>query len=388
MADALLPLRPLTTGDWSMNCEFPRFMSTERPLVWLALLRMLPLRLIVSRRPRTRSICVLNVSFTVLGRNAGPPLLPRAVPYAPRFSPMAALKEGSVERGVSSVLLRLRLIVLLQYQMKKATRPMTAMPPMTPPAMATAGFFWLVPPDTATNVVVEPGASDEIVAEEAADAGLLKPIVVNTAAGVDVVSVPKTSLWGGLGVTAGTVDEAALLVSATLACVCGKIVAAGDEVASEGKASMENWAMDADEVMIAGGGVVAAAVVASTCGGADTDTAVDTEEEEEEEEDSGDGDGDGGDKTTGGEDKIEVLAVLELACVLTSVLGRAVHLLPPSEVMKAPGGRFGLVDMTETRVAMSTACSLAIPVAIPRSTSDDDSAHCATGASKCDQNVH
>lgn len=76
---------------------------------------------------------------------------------------------------------------------------MTATPPMTPPATATAELLWLeVPlvllPETATNVVVEPGASSEVVAEEAADDGLLIPIVVNAAAEVDERSVGRTSL--------------------------------------------------------------------------------------------------------------------------------------------------------------------------------------------------
>lgn len=219
------------------------------------------------------------------------------------------------------------------------------------------------------------------MAEETAEEGLLSPIVVKTTAEVEETSVPKTSLWAGVATTAGTVDEAALLVSATLACVCGKVVTAGDETASGEEALMENWAMDADDVVTTGGGLVAAAAVASTCGGADTDTAVDFEEEDGGNDGKGSNDDDD-DKIAGKGDKVEVLAVLVLACVLTSVLGKAVHLLPPSEVMKAPGGKFGLVDMTRTRVAMGTTGSWAIPVANFQSkNNDDDSAHCATGAS-------
>lgn len=59
---------------------------------------------------------------------------------------------------------------------------------------------------------------------------------------------------------ASTVDEAALLVSATLAWVCGMVVRAGDETASGEEAAIENWAMDADEVATVGVGVVAAIV--------------------------------------------------------------------------------------------------------------------------------
>lgn len=44
----------------------------------------------------------------------------------------------------------------------------------------------------------------------------------------------------------------------------------------------------------------------------------------------------------------KVLVVL--VCVFTSVLGNAVHLLPPSVVMKAPTGKFGLVDMMKVVV--------------------------------------
>lgn len=43
-----------------------------------------------------------------------------------------------------------------------------------------------------------------------------------------------------------------------------------------------------------------------------------------------------------------------------SVLGRAVHLLPPSVVIKAPMGKFGLVAMTKAGVSLQNE---AIPVA-------------------------
>lgn len=54
----------------------------------------------------------------------------------------------------------------------------------------------------------------------------------------------------------------------------------------------------------------------------------------------------------------EVLVVL--VWVLISVLGNAVHLLPPRVVMKAPRGRFGLVDMSSRVGVVHRA---AIPVA-------------------------
>lgn len=50
-----------------------------------------------------------------------------------------------------------------------------------------------------------------------------------------------------------------------------------------------------------------------------------------------------------------------LVWVLISVLGSAVHLLPPKVVMKAPRGRFGLVDMSSSRVGV--VYRVAIPVA-------------------------
>lgn len=55
--------------------------------------------------------------------------------------------------------------------------------------------------------------------------------------------------------------------------------------------------------------------------------------------------------------------VVVLVCwmvLLTSVLGSAVHLFPPSVVMKAPRGRFGLVAIS-SRVGV--VCRVAIPVA-------------------------
>lgn len=266
MADALLPLRPFTMGDVSMNCELPRSMSTDRPLLRLPLLRMLPLRLMVSKRPRTRPYCDLNAAFTLVNCGVGP-MLPRAFGYG-RFSPPRPPKEGSTERGVRRVLLRLFNILLLQNQMKNAIRPRAATPPMTPPATATVELLLLMLvllPETATNVVVAPAAWLLIVEEEVEE-GLLIPIVVNAAADVDEASVCKTSLWGGgaeeaveVGATS-TVDEAALLVSATLAWVCG-MATVEDETATGLEATIENWASGVD-VVTAGGGVAAAAAVA------------------------------------------------------------------------------------------------------------------------------
>lgn len=190
--------------------------------------------------------------------------------------------------------------------------------------------------------------------------GLLSPIVVNTATGVEERSVCKTSLCGGFATrgvaetaavveTTFGVDGAALLVSATLAWGCGLIVTAGDdETGSGAEATIENWPMEADDdATIVGGGVVAASE-ACTWGAWDTC-----------------------DDNTDAEDKTEVkvLVVLELVCVFTSVLGNAVHLLPPSVVIKAPTGKFGLVPDMTTRAS---------PVAI--SQSKGSKAHCATGA--------
>lgn len=367
-----------------MNCELPRFMSTERPLVWLEMLRMLPLR---SNRPRTRPYCALNAAFILFDRGAGP-TLPRDIAYGP-FSPRPP-KEGSTESGVRRVLLRFLKIRRLQNQMKKAARPITAKPPMTPPATATAELelelvlLLVVPPETATNVVVAPAACWEVVVEEVLEDGLLIPIVVNAAAVVET-SVCRTSLWGGgatrevAEVTAAveiafTVDEAALLVSATLAWVCSIATSEEDETASGEEASIENWAIDVDDVVAGGVGVVAALVVRA-CGGSDTPAAANGGDEAED----GDDDNDNGDGKDGGE--VEVLVVLEMVWLLTSVLGNAVHLLPPSVVMNAPRGKFGLVDI---RMVVMVVRSAFFEGDSSRNVSRSNGlmAHCATGACK------
>lgn len=61
-------------GEVSMNCELPRFMSTERAVVWLELLRTLALRAMVSKRPRTRPYWALKAALTLVDRGVGPML--------------------------------------------------------------------------------------------------------------------------------------------------------------------------------------------------------------------------------------------------------------------------------------------------------------------------
>lgn len=128
---------------------------------------------------------------------------------------------------------------------------------------------------------------------------------------------------------------------------------------------IENWPMEMEVVeddggvaATAGGGIVCWTVV-WTCGGgkstcaAELDAKIDVDVDVEKE-------------------VKKVLVVL--VWVLMSVLGNAVHLLPPSVVMKAPRGRFGLVAMS----SRSSSC------AVSRFQSQlrvESNAHCATGAS-------
>lgn len=154
------------------------------------------------------------------------------------------------------------------------------------------------------------------------------------------------------------VDKAEKLVSATLAC--GFDVTATDAMVSVAELMAENCKTeeDGDVVALAGGATIAGvAVVACTWGDSstcaseievDVDLDVDAdcadageEYEEEDELEEEDEEVDGLDE----EEEADVL-VLVAACALgTSVLGTAVHLFPPSVVMKAPTGRLGFVGM-------------------------------------------
>lgn len=147
------------------------------------------------------------------------------------------------------------------------------------------------------------------------------------------------------------VDRAATLVSAVVALACA--VAVEDETAGENaeeticgaETIVEDWPRKADEEVVAttGGGIVCSTDV-WTCGGGNSTCAAEVEEVDAEE-------------------KLRRDVVVVLVCwivLLTSVLGNAVHLFPPSVVMKAPRGRFGLVAIS-SRVGV--VCRVAIPVA-------------------------
>lgn len=171
------------------------------------------------------------------------------------------------------------------------------------------------------------------------------------------------------------VVRAGTVVSAVVACGCGATTAGAtdatdatgatevtddtedtdetdetDDTACGAGAMTENWPIEAevDEVVATAGGGIACAGAVCTCGGGTSTCAAEVED-----------------------DKIrEVLVVL--VCVLMSVLGNAVHLLPPMDVMKAPRGRFGLVAISKGGVVYR--------VAIPVATRRRYTTHCATGA--------
>lgn len=176
-----------------------------------------------------------------------------------------------------------------------------------------------------------------------------------------VVPEPNTSLsaaWDEvvvavavIAVANGVVVNAAVeVVSVTLACggtataadngSCGVVVKVDedDDGSSDDEAMIENWPIEAEEVVATTGGGV------FTTAGAGATWAIEEVVEIRDVE--------------------NVLVVL--VCVLMSVLGNAVHLLPSNVVIKAPRGRFGLVAMTRLRGGRLPPCEGAIPVAINR----------------------
>lgn len=263
--------------------------------------------------------------------------------------------------------------------MKKAIKLMSATPPITPPATAIVELLPLLP-------LLLPSPVDEDDDDEVNPAPFVacaldptvddaSPMVVN---GV-VFPEPKTSLcaaWdvggvvaaaAGVAVVNGTVDNAAVVVSVTLACGgtataadnggCGVEVKveedddnddddSGVDDGSDDVAMIENWPIEAVAVVAAtGGGFDCSITVFWTAGvftiaGAGATWAMEVVEIRDVE---------------------NVLVVL--VCVLMSVLGNAVHLLPCNVVMKAPRGRFGLVAMTKC-VQVVVYHHMAIPVAL------------------------
>lgn len=136
-------------------------------------------------------------------------------------------------------------------------------------------------------------------------------------------------------VVIGVVDNAAVVESVVILACGGTATAAdkgscGVEVAikvdddSVEEAIIENWPIEAAEVVAATGGGIVCSMVFWTAGAGAT-WAIEVVVESRDVE--------------------NVLVVL--VCVLMSVLGNAVHLLPCSVVMKAPRGRFGLVAMAK-----------------------------------------
>lgn len=192
-------------------------------------------------------------------------------------------------------------------------------------------------------VVVAPGPD----VAGAVGAGLrpdASPIVVKGVTELD--SVCNTSLCGNEGVTdccersglvvvaagagarTGVVDDnTGTLESATLACGCGA-TAAGVGASGEDDATVVlSCAIEA--VLSDGVGTAAAgateAVGVNVCSGA-VCTA-----------------GGGTSTCTADVDEIKEKVLVVLDCVFTSVLGTAVHLLPPRVVMNVPKGRLGLM---------------------------------------------
>lgn len=252
--------------------------------------------------------------------------------------------------------------------MKNATRLMTATPPITPPATAAVERLPLpfLPPsfDTASMVVVDAAVEDDEIVDRAVDAS---PIVVKGVADVvDVESVCRTWLCGGVAAkgvvddvvtgkavaTSGeftrVVEAATVLVSATLDCeICGT-TAAGEilDNASEVEVVMDICAIEAADVVVtaAGGGVVSK-VVACTAGGASTCEADDVDAAKEVD-------------AARVEEAEKALVVL--VCVLTSVLGTAVHLFPPRDVMNSPRGKLESVDILRSKPSVARGrCQLA-----------------------------
>lgn len=268
-----LPLVALM-GEASMNCELPRFMSTDRPVAWLEVLRTLALRAMLSKRPRTRPYWALRAALTLVARGVGP-ILSRWIRYGP-FSPRTSRpNDGSADNGVRSVS---RLFLdkrLRKNQIKNAIKLMSATPPITPPATAIVEPFPLLPffpldPDAAEEVVVP--TPNPFVAWAVA------PTVED--ARENAVVEPRTSLWAAWevivvaaaadAVVNGVVDNAAVVVSVTLACggmataadngSCGVEEEDDDSEENEEEAMIENWPIEAEVVAATGGGIVCSIV--------------------------------------------------------------------------------------------------------------------------------
>lgn len=262
--------------------------------------------------------------------------------------------------------------------MTKAMRLTSATPPTIPPTTATVESLLPLPFPAATTTVL-PVVSAPLPAVTVVDPGL---VVVNGVAAAVAAGVEcRTSLCGGEGATCGTegvaavvpavvldntvvaaaaggsagvvaargvvkaVDKAVVLESVSLAWDCGTAAAEkggtggkGDdgEEDGNGEAMVEAVLVDsAAAVAAAGAGVVhAGSEVLWTAGTGATCGAPRAAEEVATIEEVG-----------------KVLAVLVWILDM-SVLGNAVHLLPPSMVRKAPMGKFGLVAMTKVAVSL------------------------------------
>lgn len=261
-------------GEASMNCELPRFMSTDRPVAWLEVLRTLALRAMLSKRPRTRPYWALKAALTLVARGVGP-ILSRWMRYGP-FSPRTSRpKDGSADNGVRSVSRLFLDSRLRKNQIKNAIKLMSATPPITPPATAIVEPFPLLP-----FFPLDPGAAEEVVVPTP------KPFVawavaptVEDAREKEVVE-PRTSLWAAWDVVVvaaaadavvnGVVDKAAVVVSVTLACggmataadngSCGVEEEDDDSEENEEEAMIENWPIEAEVVAATGGGIVCSIV--------------------------------------------------------------------------------------------------------------------------------
>lgn len=200
----------------SMNCEFPRFMSTDGfvlpllpPRVTMRLMLPLIFRMLYPR-------AALNLSARGVG-----PMLPRLMTYAPFSSGPRAL---SIVRGVRSVLRRFLATLRLHHHPKKATMLISRTPPITPPATATVDWMALLLLATGTALTAPFVEEEEPVASAAAlfDGPGAVPMVVNKgvalsgSAGDDVTSgraVPCSRL---------VVAVSAAAVSAAV-CVAGAV---------------------------------------------------------------------------------------------------------------------------------------------------------------------
>lgn len=342
-------------------------MSTDRPVAWLEVLRTLALRAIPSKRPRTRPYWALNAALTLVARGVGP-ILSRWMRYGP-FSPRTSRpKDGSADSGVRSVSRLFLDSRLRKNQIKNAIKLMSATPPITPPATAIVDPFPLLPffpldPDADVEEEVVPTPRPFVACAVA-------PTVED--AWEKAVVEPRTSLWAAWevivvaaaadAVVNGAVDNAAGVVSVTLACggmataadsgSCGVEDADEDDSEeNEEEAIIENWPIEAEVVAATGGGIVCS-IEFCTAGAGGATWAIEVVEVNRDVE--------------------NVLVVL--VCVLMSGLGNAVHLLPCNVVIKAPRGKFGLVAMMMTVTKTTKICGIS-------------SLPCEGDSSRCFQNL-